>query len=113
MAAAPARAALALPDGTRYEGPVADGELTGAPATYDHPDGSRYVGAVEAGLRHGHGVLTAPGGAAVYDGGWVRGERQGQVRKEGDGRVAVWAAAAASSLITVSRGPPPHPCRAP
>lgn len=80
MASQPAFAALALPDGTRYEGPVVDGVLTGASATYDHPDGSRYTGAVEAGLRHGRGVLTAPGGTAVYDGDWVHGKREGQVR---------------------------------
>ena len=83
------------PDGSRYEGqwrankPHGRGKLEAPDATPGAPRDRHtgrarlvkvYEGDYEAGLRHGHGTLLLPDGGS-YEGGFVRGVREGQGRE--------------------------------
>ena len=63
--------------GVTYEGTFADNKIVGDGA-YNWPDGSQYQGQLVAGLRHGTGTFTGPGGLPRYEGQWKAGRRHGK-----------------------------------
>jgi len=67
--------ALALPDGSVYEGEFTEGEITGKGRRI-YPCGMRYEGDLFRGEKHGQGKLRYADGSE-YDGGWVEQRRQG------------------------------------
>ena len=67
--------ALALPDGSVYEGEFTEGEITGR-GRRTYPGGMRYEGDLFRGEKHGQGKLRYADGSE-YDGGWVEQRRQG------------------------------------
>ena len=77
LAAAAASAdPLQLPDGSRYEGELQDGVLTGQ-GTLVWPNGARYEGSFSDGLMHGAGTWTSPAGDR-YQGDFANGMKHGQ-----------------------------------
>jgi len=67
--------------GVTYTGGFVSNTITGN-GTYAWPDGSAYEGEVYAGLRHGVGIFTGPGGYPRYEGQWQAGQRHGKGKLE-------------------------------
>jgi len=64
---------ITYPDGSRYEGPLLDGQPDGR-GVMNYPDGRRYLGEFHHGQLHGLGVMTYPDGR-VEKGEWRDGQR--------------------------------------
>ena len=63
--------------GVTYAGEFASNKLTGR-GKYSWADGSTYEGELRAGVRHGVGTFSGPGGHPKYEGQWVEGRRHGK-----------------------------------
>ncbi|QLF92887.1 caspase family protein [Pseudomonas sp. ABC1] len=73
-----------LPDGSRYQGTLADGLLQGE-GRLDYPDGSHYQGRFRHGLFHGPGFLQYADGT-IYQGEFEDGQLNGEgMRIDSDG----------------------------
>jgi len=70
-------------DGSLYEGNWKAGLYHGHGKLVEN-DGNTYTGEFENGVPHGQGKQVKPDGSIAYEGAWIRGEREDQVRKRQD-----------------------------
>ena len=73
---------LIFPDGTKYEGTMKNGEITGN-GVYTFSNGATYTGEVLNGLRHGKGIYKSEG--ILFEGEWKNGLKhgKGKIKQEG------------------------------
>ncbi|TBU92170.1 C13 family peptidase [Stutzerimonas kirkiae] len=78
---------VVLPDGSRYQGTLADGLLQGE-GRLDYPGGSHYQGQFERGLLHGQGLLQYADGSS-HQGRFEEGQANGEgLLSDADGTLA-------------------------
>ena len=62
---------LYYPNGSYFEGPFVNGEITGQDGVYFYPDGSYKRGNIQAGKMQGLGRFVSADGGFIYEGNWV------------------------------------------